>query len=227
MSYSNAHQIFALIPAFNEEDTIADVVNEIKKNVNEVIVINDCSTDRTETLARECGALVISHTENKGYDEAINTGFKEASKLNAGIVFTFDADGQHQFKDIELLLLPIINNEADIVIGMRKKSSSFGEWCFSFYTNVRFKIKDPLCGLKAYRMAVYNHFGYFDTMQSIGTQLLLEASIEGYRIKAIPIQISERMDTSRFYVHKIKGNLKILKALTKMMLKLESSKRKI
>ncbi len=215
------HKVVAVVPAFNEGNTIANVVASLLTKIDAVIVVDDCSSDDTRNIALQAGAIVESHQINKGYDGAINTGFSRAITEGAQIIFTFDADGQHDILDIERLVSPIITGDADVVIGTRSERSSFGESVFSLYTSFRFGISDPLCGFKAYKSEVYTKVGHFDTLQSIGTQLFLESMIMGYRVVCIPIKIRDRVDVSRFYAKRIKGNIKIIKALLRVIKRTE------
>ena len=137
---------------------------------------------------------------------------------------TFDADGQHRPEDIKKLTDAILYEGADVAIGQRSRVTHFTEKMFAWYTNLKFGIKDPLCGLKAYRRSVYESIGHFDTLKSIGTQLMIEAARKGYKIKTVPIGINPRQDTSRFYANKVKGNYKICKAMCKIVWKTATKK---
>lgn len=220
-NYYRGKKVVAVVPAFNEEETISDVVNSLLSKVTQVIVVDDCSRDKTGVLAKKAGAVVLNNETNLGYDRSLNRGFEEAFKSGAHVVFTFDADGQHDISDLDLMVNPILDGEADMVIGQRQERSSFGEWLFSVYSTYRFGVKDPLCGFKVYRRDVYDSLGCFDTLNSIGTQLLLESIKKGYTFKAVDIRINSRADTSRFYISKIKGNIRIIKALLKIVWNLE------
>ena len=94
-------KILALIPAYNEETTIADVLTRTKPFVDGMIVIDDGSTDRTREIARAHGATVVSHVINRGLGAAIGTGFAAARRLKADVVVTLDADGQHDPVEIK------------------------------------------------------------------------------------------------------------------------------
>lgn len=205
-------KIVAVIPAYNESATIADIVLSLKTIVQEIVVVDDCSTDDTSAKARAVGARVIRNSVNSGYDGTLNNGFREAASLCADIIVTCDGDGQHRPEDVRRVCEPIMNGEADVVLGQRPKLSRFGEKVFALYTGARFGIKDPLCGLKAYHRKVYDSVGHFDKIKSIGTQLSVEAWLAGYRLKMIPITILPRPDESRFYSKLIRANLKILSA---------------
>ena len=110
---------FAVIPAFNEERTIAGVVHESAKHVDSVIVVDDGSTDQTAACARLAGAIVLSHAITCGAGASTMTGILAARKSGAEIVVTIDADGQHDPGDIPKLLKPILDGQVDVVIGTR------------------------------------------------------------------------------------------------------------
>lgn len=208
-------KVFAIIPAFNEEKTISKVINGLNKYTNNIIIIDDASTDSTGLLAKQNGAIVLKHETNQGYDNSLDDGFKKAAELGADIIFSFDADGQHSPQDIPKLINPIINNKTDISVGIRPKYARISEKLLAIISMKKANIKDPLCGFKAYKIKVYNDIGYFDKIQSIGTQLMFEAINKGYKVTSVNIQVNERADQSRFG-RKLKGNWRILKAIIKL-----------
>ena len=97
----------------------------------------------------------------------------------------------------------------------RPKPARFAEWLFAVYSKIRFGVPDPLCGMKAYRMDLYDKLGHFDTYDSVGTELMLFALRSGARFKIVPIPVQERVDEPRF--GQFSANLKILKALWRGM----------
>lgn len=109
---------FIIIPAFNEEKTITNVVGEVKK-FGKVIVVDDGSKDFTKDFAKNAGAEVLSHVINRGQGAAIRTGVEYALNKGADIIIHFDADGQHNVNDIEKIITPILLNESDVVLGSR------------------------------------------------------------------------------------------------------------
>lgn len=211
-------KIVVVIPAFNESKTVERVIKETKPYANEIIVVDDGSYDDTSLKAKKVGAIVIHHKKNQGYDASIEDGFREALKRKASVIVTFDADGQHQPEDIKRLTEPIITGKADIVIGQRQHAFPLSEKIFALYTNFRFGIKDPLCGLKAYTSKVYEGIGHFDTLGSMGTQLMIEALHRGFRIEFVPINVRPQVDRAHFYFNRLKTNYKILKATMKVIL---------
>jgi len=115
---ANKHTL-AVIPCYNEEATIGSVVLKTRQYVDEVLVIDDGSNDDTKQIATAGGAVVISHTKNKGKSQGIKTGFKYAVENNFGYVVTIDGDGQHDPDEIPEILGNILNNGHDISIGLR------------------------------------------------------------------------------------------------------------
>jgi len=96
---SSASRVIAVIPAFNEARTIAAVVAGVRARVADVIVVDDHSMDATGEEAKRAGAIVLRNAANLGYDGSLNAGFAEAARRGAGIILTFDADGEHDPAD--------------------------------------------------------------------------------------------------------------------------------
>ncbi len=109
----------AIIPAYNEERFIASVVLAASKYVDEVIVVDDGSSDATAEFATRSGAIVLRHETNRGKGAALNTGFQKARDLDAGAVALLDGDGQHRPDDIPRMIKPILDGESDMVVGSR------------------------------------------------------------------------------------------------------------
>lgn len=198
-----------VIPAFNEEKTIRNVVNEVIC-YGIPIVVDDGSMDDTARIAAEAGAVVVQHAGNFGYDCALNSGFEKAKLLDSEIILTFDADGQHSASLIENFVTAI-DGGADVVIGIRNRTGRFTESIFSWISTKFWGIKDPLCGMKAYRTEVYRSLGHFDSYNSIGTELCIFAAKQDFVIEQIPFQVQERVDKSRFG-WAIHANWKIFRA---------------
>lgn len=215
---STNKKITIVIPALNESKTIEKIVKEAKLYANEVIVVNDGSSDDTEAKAEKSGAIILHHEKSQGYGKSVNDGFCEAVNNGASVIVTFDADGEHKTEDIERLVYPIINNEADIVVGERQGLAHFSEKIFSFYAHLFFGIKDPFSGLKAYSSKVYEKIGHFDTLDSLGAQLTVEAIRRGFRSKNIPIEAIQREGTSRVYSSQLKTNCRFFMAMVRVIL---------
>lgn len=109
-------RIAAVVPAYNEATRIRNTILDLREYVDEIIVIDDASTDETGAIAEDLGAKVIHNETNLGYLGSIKNGFEVA---NMDVVVTFDADGEFKARDIPRLIKPIQNNEADMVQGNR------------------------------------------------------------------------------------------------------------
>ncbi len=122
-------KLFIIVPAFNEEKIIGKVIfalkaQKLKNTKKTIIVVNDGSTDKTEEIAKKCRVTVLSHPINRGLGGALGTGLEYARSKSADIVITFDADDQHEPKDLQRLIEPILKNKADFVIGSRLLKNS-------------------------------------------------------------------------------------------------------
>jgi glycosyltransferase involved in cell wall biosynthesis len=194
------------IPAFNEEKNIGKVIITLKKITNDIIVCDDGSNDLTKEIAEGLGAKVISHTKNMGYGEAIKSIFNEAKKKEADILVTFDADGQHRPEDIMSLTKPIIDQEAEVVIGSRflknetnmPKYRKIGVKVLTKVTNMSIKenLTDSQSGLRAYQKKVLQNISLTDSGMGISTEILIKSHQKEFRIVEVPIQILYGKDTS-------------------------------
>ena len=210
--------ILIVIPAYNEEKTIGNIVKKLRKKCN-ILVINDGSSDRTAKIAKKNGAKVIDLYKNFGVDYSINQGFKFAKKNKYKYVVTIDADGQHSLNDLNKIIAILKKNKnIDLIISQRSNFPRLSEKLFSLYTISRFGVKDLLSGLKAYKIEIYSQYGYYDTFKSIGTELSSYAIENNFNFKTIKINVLDRKDNSRIG-GKIVGNFKILKALIGLIFK--------
>lgn len=121
--------IWILIPAFNEERVIADVITEIRQaGYNNILVVDDGSRDRTYEVAERTGVTALRHRLNRGKGAATKTSIEAAKLLGADIVVTMDGDGQHNPADIESLVAPIRDGHCDVVLGTRLKNPQGMPW---------------------------------------------------------------------------------------------------
>lgn len=197
--------ILACIPAYNEEKTIAKVILKTKKYVDKVIVCDDGSADMTAEIAEALGAEVIRHERNMGYGAAICSLFKKARKENADLMITLDADGQHDPDYIPKLIEPIINGEADIVIGSRFMESGnknnipyyrkIGIKMLNWIIKVKNKnVTDVQSGYRVYSKKALKLIKPVETGMGVSTEILLKAFSTDLKIKEIPIQIYYEVD---------------------------------
>jgi glycosyltransferase involved in cell wall biosynthesis len=194
------------IPAYNEEKNIASLLIKLKKISQDIIVCNDGSNDLTGKIAKELGATVVEHEKNLGYGSAIKSIFLKAHEINADILVTFDADGQHRIEDINVILEPIKNNIADIVIGSRflnnnqeiPKYREIGIKAITKLTNVTggTKITDSQSGFRAYSKKILDKIIPQESGMGISTEILIKAQKADFKITEVPITILYEGDTS-------------------------------
>ena len=207
-------RIAIVIPALNEAATIGAVLERVKE-YGLPIVVDDGSSDATAALAHEAGAEVVTHTQNQGYDAALNSGFARATALECTYAITIDADGQHnpaQLRD----MIDYLDQGYELVLGVRDRHQRIGEVIFAYCAKRLWNISDPLCGMKGYSLELYNKVGYFDSFQSIGTELAVRSVVNGCRSIEMPIITRDRQDAPRF-ASKFAANHKILRAMLILM----------
>lgn len=193
--------IVAGIPAYNEEKSIAKVILLTQNHVDRVIVCDDGSTDLTAEIAQALGAVVVGHEGNFGYGAAIRSLFKQAKSLNADVMITLDADGQHDPEDIPKLLKSIENNEADIVIGSRflEKAENeipryrrLGIKLLKKMSNgaLKDKISDAQSGFRAYNKKAIRNLELQEDGMGVSAEILMKAGRENFKVVEVPVGIS-------------------------------------
>ncbi len=199
-------KVVAGIPAYNEEKNIAKTIAKLQNVVDEVIVCNDGSVDLTGTISEKMGAIVVNHSKNLGYGAAIGSIFSKVKELEADVLVTFDADGQHRIEDIDVVLKPIKNNEADIIIGSRflgdngsvPKYRKVGIKTITALSNISsdLNLTDAQSGFRAYNKKAIQSLNLSERGMGISTEILIKASKLKLRIKEVPIKIVYNGDTS-------------------------------
>ena len=194
------------IPAYNEEKNIAKIIVELKKVVDQIIVCDDGSTDSTSIIAESLGVIVIKHHKNLGYGSAIHSIFLKAKEINAEVLVTIDADGQHKIEDIERVMKPVVDGQADISIGSRfldkhdnaPKYRKLGINIITKVTNSSLseKITDAQSGFRAYNNKVLQSLTPSDSGMGISTEILIKSSNLGFKIAEVPTEIQYEGDTS-------------------------------
>ena len=210
-------RIAIIIPAFNEAETIQAVVRGAKPH-GVPVVVDDGSTDRTAALAKAAGAQIVARdgAAARGYESALEAGFRHAADRKAEVVATIDADGQLDPADLSRLLDPVVKGDADLALGRRPRGARLGERLFNLYARLRFGVPDILCGLKAYRMTLYDDHGCFDTHRNIGTELALASLRAGARVAVVPVSVRPRADAPRF-ASGWRANIRLLGALRRAL----------
>ncbi len=210
------HQIGIIIPAYNEAATIGSIVHSVSQ-FGVAIVVDDGSSDGTGDLAKAAGAHLVRHDANCGYDQTLNSGFVCANESGFEYVVTMDADGQHDPLILDKFI-QALDSGADVVVGVRDCLQRFAEHVFSWVGSVKWRMRDPLCGMKAYRIGVFRELGHFDSYDSIGTELAIYAAKSGKKIAQLEVKTRPRNDASRFG-RRFSANQKIFRALWTGILK--------
>jgi len=194
------------IPAFNEAKNIAAIIIELKKITDSIVVCDDGSSDLTAEISEKLGVTVVKHKKNMGYGAALRTIFQKSVELDSDVLVTFDGDGQHRIEDINKILQPLKNNEADVVIGSRFLDNEsnvpsyrkIGIKVITQVTNASLKKKltDSQSGFRAYNKKVLAQISPSEMGMGISTEILIKASNNGLRIAEIPITVLYSGDTS-------------------------------
>lgn len=206
-------KILLIIPAYNEEKAIKRVYDGIidynKKNKTkyDVIVINDGSKDNTEKILVENSIPHIKLIHNLGIGGAVQTGYKYALENNYDIAIQFDGDGQHNVEYVKTLIEPIINNEADLVIGSRfiDKSSSKFKSTFTRLIGIRIissfiklttrkRIYDCTSGFRACNKKTIEHFSHTYPTEYPEPVSSVDLFKNKYIIKEVPVSMNERKE---------------------------------
>ena len=190
-------KIIAVIPCFNEENFIGDIVTRARIYADKVIVIDDGSTDNTSEVAKAAGAEVIRHERRRGAGAATKSGFEAAKTNNAGILVTLDGDGQHDPDEIPQVLAPILSCKADLVIGSRfllqnikkvPKYRKFGIDIITWLYNLgsKKKVSDSQSCFRAYSRKSLEAVTITENGFSFSVEVLIQARKKGFVITEVP-----------------------------------------
>jgi len=199
-------RVLVILPAFNEEASVAHVLQEVRAVLPEAdrVVVNDCSLDRTSDVARRAGAMVLDLPVNLGIGGAMQTGYRFAAEKGYDFALQVDADGQHDPKEIPLLLNPVLEGKADIVIGSRYLSETgyrspvmrrIGSWVFSLAVSaiVGKRITDTTSGFRAANQRVIRFYAerYPQDYPEVEAVVMLHRA--GLKFMEVPVQMQPRV----------------------------------
>lgn len=205
------HSLAIIIPAYREATSIGRVVEEARI-YGTVIVVDDCSPDNTGEIAETAGAHVIRNMVNLGYDRTLNYGFEEAARLGLTHAITIDADGEHAPSTIADFKSLLLERGVPLVLGVRPRKQRLAEVVMGWYVFARFGVRDILCGMKGYDMALWQANRGFDHTNSVGTELALNSIRRGATFTEVRVFGVRRNDEPRFD-RRWRANFRIFSAL--------------
>jgi glycosyltransferase involved in cell wall biosynthesis len=195
-----------IIPVYNEELTIGDIIDRTKAALVqiglpfEIIVVDDRSHDRSLEVARNHGYKVYSLSEHLGKGYVLRAGF---AKAKGNIIITIDSDGSHRPEELQEVLMPVLENKADLVIGSRylnhkpvaaRKLNAFGVRIFNFLIQIltRTFITDSQSGFRAMKCEVLSNQKLYAREYEIESEMLVKAVKAGFRVAEVPISFEQR-----------------------------------
>jgi UDP-N-acetylglucosamine---dolichyl-phosphate N-acetylglucosaminyltransferase len=190
--------VYIVMPAFNEEKVIGDVLKNIKKEgFNRIIVIDDGSIDKTGEIAKKSGAIVLRNLINRGLGCALSTGITAALSKNADVIVTCDSDGQHDPADIKRLIDPILNKRAEVVIGSRMFNSKDNPLSrtminrmsnLATYTLFGIHSTDSQSGFRAFSKNAASKLNIQTSKMEVSSEILSEIKRNNLSFEEIPIK---------------------------------------
>lgn len=198
-------KILIIIPAYNEQDNIQKVVDELTEHYPEYdyLVVNDCSVDRTEEILVERNYRHITLCNNLGIGGAVQSGYMYATQHHYDIAIQLDGDGQHNPADIPALIAPIVNQQADIVIGsrfiekrgfqttaLRRMGNHFLGRIIRLCCGV--EATDTTSGFRASNRKANEFFVQNYAHDYPEPEAIVSASLNGFRICDVPVSMRER-----------------------------------
>jgi len=217
---SKADDVVCMIPTLNECSTVTEVVRKAKLFTNQVIVVDGYSEDNTPELAQRAGADVFFQ-DGKGKGMALRTVF---NKINSDIYVIIDGDATYDILEIEDIVQPILDGEADMVVGSRLKGkmeegsistmNKIGNRLFNFLINFFFngEITDSQSGFRAVSRKAVENMNLSSNGFEIETEMTIKALKQGLKVKEVPITYARRRGTPS-KLNSFKAGSRILKTI--------------
>lgn len=194
-------KVCIIIPSYNEGKIIASTLQPLISAGYTIILVDDCSSDDTELVARGLPVHYIRHFINLGQGASLQTGFNYAKKLDIDVVVTFDADGQHDYKDIPAMIAPLVNNEADVVLGtrfkrredvmavpsIRRRILKVAIMVNRFFAGI--KLSDAHNGFRAVNRHALNNIRLYENRMAHATEFLYNIKKHKLRYVEVPVHI--------------------------------------
>ena len=210
-----------VIPAFNEHGRISQVVHRVLEHVDNVVVIDDGSSDASAAEAEAAGARVVKHDGNRGKGVALNTGFADARAQGCDVVITMDADGQHDPSDLPRFLEAYQRTGIPVLIGnrmaasdtmplVRRLTNRFMSWLLS--REMGQYVPDTQCGYRLFRCDVIPLVTTHSERFAAESEILLHVAERGIRIDAVPVATIYRDEKSK--INPFKDTLRFFQMLS-------------
>lgn len=198
-----AKHLSIVIPVFNEGKVIKRIIDAIPRHIKDVrkvsiIAVDDGSSDNSSTEILKTRAIHLSHPVNMGAGSATVTGLQAAQKLDADMVVTLDGDGQHDARDIEKVIRPLIENDADLVIGTRLSKPTgmplikkIGNWGLNIitYSLSRIWTSDSQSGFKAFSKEAISKMDIESLGYEFCSEIIIEAKRQKLKIAEVPVKV--------------------------------------
>ena len=209
-----------VVPAYNEEARIGEVVRSIRAHVPDVIVVDDGSRDGTARAAEAAGATVVRHAVNRGKGVALNTGFEQARQRGCDYVITMDGDGQHDSADLPKFVEAYVRTAIPVLVGnrmadpramplVRRLTNRFMSWLLS--REMGQYVPDTQCGYRLYRCAVIPFVSTQSTRFAAESEILLHVTERGIRVDSVPVATIYRDEKSK--INPFKDTLRFVRML--------------
>jgi glycosyltransferase involved in cell wall biosynthesis len=194
-----APHVIIVVPAYNEAQTIADVVTRLCHHYSDIVVVDDGSTDDTAVVAATLPARVVRHPVNRGQGAALQTGIDYALARGADTIVTFDSDGQHDPADIEALLEPVHSGACDVALGSRFLGATRNmPWTRRLvlqagvlFTRIvsRIRVTDVHNGLRAFNRPAAKSLRITLDRMAHASEILDQIQAAGWRYQEVPVTI--------------------------------------
>jgi glycosyltransferase involved in cell wall biosynthesis len=195
-----------IIPVYNEELTVGNIIDRVKTVMqqtglkNEIIVVDDCSYDKSLEVAKKRSAKIYTLKQHLGKGYALRAGF---SKAKGDIIVTIDSDGSHRPEELPRVLAPILQDKADLVIGSRylnqknvaaRKLNAFGVKLFNYFIQLLtgVAVTDSQSGYRAMKREVLKNQNLKSGEYEIESEMLVKTAKKNFRITEVPISFEQR-----------------------------------
>mgnify|MGYP000686889271 CR=1 FL=1 len=208
-------RVLIIIIAYNEDKTVGNVINglqEVSSELDcetEILLVDDCSTDETPSIARNAGVNVVTHPTNMGPGAAAQTGFKFAVRNSFDAVVAMDADGQHRPQDVPELLDSLNKKDVDIVVGSRFLGNFNYEMGVVRYSGIKFysrlitlitgeEITDLTSGFRAMTIDVAENYAKRYPKGIVAIDRGLREGLGAFTYREVPVQMNGRENGNSF-----------------------------